>query len=110
MPKKVNRRSAAVFSISITMLGNSTINRDLKTINRIKKIQSKDVDLQSYLDNQKIISRDNPRTSFQWNANSNAGFTTGKPWLKINPNYQTVNVATEEEDANSPLIYFRKLC
>ena len=35
----------------------------------------------------KEISRDNARTPFQWDATANAGFTTGTPWLKVNPNY-----------------------
>lgn len=83
--------------------------RDIKTVNRIKEIQSKGDDLQAYLDDQKIISRDNARTPFQWSAANNAGFTNGTPWLKINPNYKTVNVAAEEKDPNSTLNYFRKL-
>lgn len=83
--------------------------RDIKTVNRVKEIQQKGGDLQTYLDDQKIISRDNARTPFQWNANNNAGFTTGKPWLKVNPNYKTVNAAAEEKDSKSPLTYFRNL-
>ena len=54
-------------------------------------------------------ARDNGRTPFQWDATANAGFTTGTPWLKVNPNYTEVNVATEETDPNSCLNYFRKL-
>ena len=42
-------------------------------------------------------------------ASANAGFTTGTPWLKVNPNYATVNVASEERDPASRLNYFRKL-
>lgn len=83
--------------------------RDIKTVNRIKEIQSKNGDLQAYLNDQKIISRDNARPPFQWSAHANAGFTTGKPWLKINPNYRRVNAAAEAKAPNSPLNYFRKL-
>jgi oligo-1,6-glucosidase len=57
----------------------------------------------------KISSRDNGRTPFQWDASPNAGFTTGRPWLKVNPDYATVNVAAEEKDPRSPLQYFRSL-
>ena len=46
---------------------------------------------------------------FQWDETGNAGFTTGKPWLKVNPNYKTVNVAAEDQDPASCLNYFRTL-
>ncbi len=40
---------------------------------------------------------------------TNAGFTTGTPWIAVNPNYKTINAALEEKDPNSCLNYFRKL-
>ena len=40
-----------------------------------------------------LESRDNARTPFQWDDTENAGFTTGKPWLKVNPNYTGLNAA-----------------
>ena len=49
------------------------------------------------------------RTPFQWNATANAGFTTGKPWLKVNPDYTTINEEAQEKDPTSTLNYFRKL-
>ncbi len=54
-------------------------------------------------------NRDNGRTPFQWSDSANAGFTTGKPWLKINPNYTTINASAEEKDPNSCLNYFKKM-
>jgi glycosidase len=45
----------------------------------------------------------------QWDAGANAGFTTGKPWLKVNPNYTEINVAAQENDPNSILNYYRAL-
>ncbi len=41
------------------------------------------------------MTRDNARTPVQWNAEENAGFTKGKPWLKVNPNYREVNIEAE---------------
>lgn len=55
------------------------------------------------------FSRDNARTPMQWNDSSNAGFTTGKPWLGINENYLNINVASEEQDENSVLNFYKKL-
>ena len=54
-------------------------------------------------------SRDNARTPVQWNAEENAGFTTGTPWFHVNPNYKEINVAAEESDPNSLLNYYRKI-
>lgn len=44
------------------------------------------------------MGRDNARTPMQWDASENAGFSVGDPWLKVNPNYPTINVATERAD------------
>jgi len=54
------------------------------------------------------FSRDNSRTPFQWNATANAGFTTGTPWIKVNPNYVTVNEAAQNQDSVSVLNHFRQ--
>jgi len=54
-------------------------------------------------------SRDNSRTPMQWNGQMNAGFTTGKPWMEVNPNYQQINVEKQLEDDYSILNYYKKL-
>ena len=43
-------------------------------------------------------SRDNARTPMQWSDETNAGFTTGTPWLKVNPKYTAINVVAQEHD------------
>lgn len=55
------------------------------------------------------MSRDNARTPMQWSDEANAGFTTAKPWLKVNENYKAINVATQEKDPSSVLNYYRRL-
>lgn len=57
----------------------------------------------------KKTSRDNARTPMQWSAEDGAGFTSGIPWLKINPNYKTVNVEREESTEDGILSFFRSL-
>src|SRR5690606_17385342 len=52
---------------------------------------------------------DNSRTPMQWSAEEGAGFTTGSPWLKINPNYKTINVAAAQQDESSILNYYKKM-
>ena len=55
------------------------------------------------------MSRDNARTPMQWSDEANAGFTTAKPWLKVNENYKAINVAAQEKDPSSVLNYYRRL-
>jgi oligo-1,6-glucosidase len=83
--------------------------RDIATINQYKSLVSKGGDVEAFLEGQKFSSRDNARTPFQWDATANAGFTTGTPWIAVNPNYMTVNRAEEEKDPRSVLNYFRRV-
>lgn len=53
--------------------------------------------------------RDNARTPMQWDAGPNAGFTTGRPWLPVNPNYPQVNAQAALADPDSVFHYYRKL-
>ena len=55
------------------------------------------------------FSRDNARTPFQWSSEANAGFTTGTPWLRVNPNYPEINLAAQRNDPDSVYQYYRKL-
>lgn len=54
-------------------------------------------------------SRDNARTPMQWNAEVNAGFTTGKPWLPVNDNYPQINVENALNDSNSLFYFYQQL-
>lgn len=54
-------------------------------------------------------SRDNARTPMQWSHEKEAGFTTGKPWLKVNPNYTEINVEDQLKDEDSVLLFYKKL-
>ncbi|WP_129715559.1 alpha-glucosidase [Pedobacter sp. SYP-B3415] len=83
--------------------------RDIETINQYERIRQEVGDLKTFMDNQKLTARDNGRTPFQWNSDPNAGFSTSNPWLKVNPNYKTVNAELQENDPDSPLSFFRKL-
>ncbi len=55
------------------------------------------------------LGRDAARTPMQWDATSGAGFTTGRPWLPVQPDYERVNVAVEREDGRSMLSLYRQL-
>ncbi len=53
-------------------------------------------------------SRDNARTPVQWSDAENGGFTTGKPWMSVNPNSRQINAARQEDDPDSVLNFYRK--
>ncbi|OZM56339.1 glucohydrolase [Lottiidibacillus patelloidae] len=54
-------------------------------------------------------SRDNSRTPMQWSSQENAGFTTGNPWMKVNPNYKEINVEVQEKQDDSILSFYKKM-
>ena len=54
-------------------------------------------------------SRDNARTPMQWDDSENGGFTTGTPWLAVNPNYTFINAASQVNDPDSVFSYYKKL-
>jgi oligo-1,6-glucosidase len=82
---------------------------DIELKTNYEQVKARGGDRKRFLEGMKISSRDNSRTPFQWDGSANAGFTRGKPWLKVNANYPTVNVAVEDKDPGSVLNYFRKL-
>jgi oligo-1,6-glucosidase len=83
--------------------------RDVPMLNEYQYQKNTGGDLNKFLERIKFEARDNGRTPFQWSNTEKAGFTTGNPWIKINPNYKEINAEVQDKDANSPLNYFRKL-
>ena len=84
--------------------------RDLESINAYREL----VESGLYTDEDmfpKIAhkSRDNARTPMQWDASENAGFTTGTPWIAVNPNYKKINVADQLKREDSVFHYYQKL-
>lgn len=61
------------------------------------------------LDKLRAMSRDNARTPYQWDDSTNAGFTTGKPWIKVNPRYTEINYAADRASSESIFEYYKKL-
>ena len=54
-------------------------------------------------------SRDNARTPYQWNGTENAGFSTGKPWIKVNPKYTDINLESDRASENSIFKFYQEL-
>ena len=84
--------------------------RDLDSINAYYELSEQGVfTKEEMLDALRYKSRDNARTPMQWNASENAGFTTGTPWIMVNPNYTEINAETEIADPDSIFHYYQKL-
>lgn len=98
--------------IGMTNIGFDTIEdyKDINTLNRYKTVKLAGENLDHFIENEKEASRDNARTPMQWDTDIHSGFTTGKPWIKVNENYKDgVNVADQNKDRSSVLNYFRKM-
>lgn len=57
----------------------------------------------------RIYSRENARTPVQWSDAENAGFSTHKPWMLVNPNYKEINLAKQKYDRNSVYAFYKKM-
>ncbi|MBK8780682.1 MAG: alpha-glucosidase [Anaerolineales bacterium] len=98
--------------IGMTNVVFETINdyRDVETLNLYRElVEEKGVDAQALLKVLNAKSRDNARTPLQWDDSENAGFTSGTPWIKVNPNYKSINVQNALADPNSIFYYYKKL-
>ena len=82
---------------------------DVELLTNYAQLKAKGGDLKRFLEGMKISSRDNGRTPMQWDTTVNAGFSSAKPWLPVNANYNTINTTVQEKEANSCLNYFRKM-
>lgn len=89
-----------------------TINdyRDIETLNMYnEKISEDKENLSQIMNSIYAKGRDNARTPMQWNSGPNAGFTSGTPWIKVNPNYQEINAEQQLVDDHSIFQYYKKL-
>ena len=84
--------------------------RDIESINAFHQYVDNGLvtaeDMMRYL---KEISRDNARTPMQWDDSRNAGFTTGTPWINVNPNYPKINAQAAVADPDSVFHYYQEL-
>ena len=82
---------------------------DLETLNVYRERIEQGYDPEAVMTSIHARSRDNARTPMQWTAGNNAGFTGGKPWVPVNPNYTEINAEAALADENSVFHYYRKL-
>ncbi|MEZ7606295.1 alpha-glucosidase [Streptococcus sp. 27098_8_113] len=77
---------------------------DIESLNYAREALEKGVPMEEIMDSIRVIGRDNARTPMQWDESKNAGFSTGQPWLAVNPNHQEINV--QEALANPDSIFY----
>ncbi|MSH50083.1 DUF3459 domain-containing protein, partial [Escherichia coli] len=82
---------------------------DIESINYAHEALEKGVPLEVIMDQIRHIGRDNARTPMQWNDEAEAGFTTGRPWLAVNPNYKEINVEAALADPDSIFYTYQAL-
>ena len=84
--------------------------RDLESINAYHELTEKGViSAEELFPKICHMSRDNARTPMQWDDSENAGFTTGTPWIAVNPNYTEINAKEQIEREDSVFNYYKKL-
>ena len=82
---------------------------DLETLNTYAERVALGYDPEEVMESIHARSRDNARTPMQWTAGKNAGFTTGKPWMPVNPNYTHINAEKALADPGSVFYHYQKL-
>ncbi len=83
--------------------------RDVETLESWKAAESSGHDMGHFLTVIHAQSRDNARTPMQWTGDVHGGFSAVEPWIRSNPNYAEINVASQEADPGSVLHYYRKM-
>jgi alpha-glucosidase len=88
---------------------------DINTINYVEQFKEqygkdKDFDekFEKLMDNINLLARDHARSPVQWDDSTNAGFTTGKPWTRVNDNYKEINAKSQLDDENSLYNFWKK--
>lgn len=97
--------------IGMTNCPISTIDEvdDIESINMYNERLDQGYTKEAIIESINAKGRDNARTPMQWDNSANAGFTTGTPWLHVNPNYPEINVEQSLADEDSVFYTYKKL-
>lgn len=82
---------------------------DVESINMYNQRIAQGYREEDVIESINVKGRDNARTPMQWNSNEHAGFTTGEPWLAVNPNYKHINVEQDLKSKNSIFKTYQQL-
>ncbi len=90
-------------------MGDISDYNDVETLNKYAELKELGLDEKVIMEVIKKTSRDNARVPMQWDGSENAGFTTGKPWLKTNANYKEINVEKDRSSEDSIFEYYKNI-
>ena len=83
--------------------------RDIETLNLVKDETISGEEKNRLLAAVHRQGRDNARTPIQWSGEENGGFSNIQPWIKVNPNFREISIASQEKDPTSILNFYRKM-
>ena len=83
--------------------------RDIETLNLYKERREKEYTEEEVMRSIHAKGRDNARTPMQWTDGPNAGFTTGEPWIRVNPNHRQINARRQTGEPDSVFSYYKRL-
>ena len=83
--------------------------RDIQSLNHYAEAVGLGADPETVMAALRVRSRDNARTPMQWDDTENAGFTTGTPWIAVNPNHEEINAQAAFADEDSVFHHYRRL-
>jgi oligo-1,6-glucosidase len=83
--------------------------RDVESLNYFASAVARGEEPAEVMTGLLAMSRDHARTPVQWDASENAGFTTGEPWIAVNPNHVTINAAAQSDLPGSVFNHYRAL-
>ncbi|NLY18929.1 MAG: alpha-glucosidase [Clostridiaceae bacterium] len=84
--------------------------RDIEILNMYREaVYERNLPVDQVMQAIHLKGRDNARTPMQWDDSKHGGFTKGEPWIKVNPNYKTINVKEAMKDPESILHYYKRL-
>ena len=83
--------------------------RDIQSLNHYAEAVSRGADPEEVVAALRVFGRDNARTPMQWDGTEKAGFTTGTPWIAVNPNHKEINAQAEIADDDSVFHHYRRL-
>ncbi|WP_160685598.1 alpha-glucosidase [Clostridium sp. C2-6-12] len=83
--------------------------KDIESLSMYKERKEKGYSHEEIMESIYVKGRDNARTPMQWDNSENGGFTSGEPWIKVNPNYKEINAESQLDDEKSIFNYYKKL-
>ncbi len=97
--------------IGMTNVSFTSLNqyKDIETLNMHRLHVEAGLSTEDFIRGANESGRDNARTPMQWSADPHGGFTTGSPWIEVNPNYATLNAASQVSDDRSIWAHYREL-